>query len=310
MNGWFAMNRAMFSHPIFEGNPDRVAAWAWMIATAAWKDVKQNANGKTVTVKRGQLLTSYRQMSKATGVSIKSLRNLILRLKGENAVVIDTGTGRLLITIRNYDKYQSKHADGGTGEGTARAQQGHTKEQGNKGTTVEANASLSSGDDEKALIAEAVFLFKATAKRQGWPVIRTLSKARQAALRARLRDAGADGWSEALSKASASSHCNGHNNRGWVCDFDFLTAQSTFNKLLEGSYDDRPSQHNQTRNAGRSNPHDSLVAGFAAFANSDDSRGEPDLGCGEAFDGPGNDTMDFGSGGNTSQPIFRVIGSN
>mgnify|MGYP000244679699 CR=1 FL=1 len=65
-----------------------------------------------------------------------------------------------------------------------------------------------------------------------------------------------------------------------------------------------------TRNGGRSNPHDSLVAGFAAFANSDDSRGEPDFGGGEAFDGPGNDTVDFGPGGNTSQPIFRVIGSN
>ena len=124
MSGWFAMNRAMFEHPIFAGKPERVAAWAWIIAKAAWKDTRQDANGKIITVKRGQLLTSYRQMSKATGVSVKTLRILIERLRDGNAVGIETGTGRLLITIRNYEKYQS--AD--TPKGTGRAQRGHTKE--------------------------------------------------------------------------------------------------------------------------------------------------------------------------------------
>jgi hypothetical protein len=129
------MNRAMFDHPIFAANPDRVAAWAWMIAKAAWKDTKQDAGGKVVTVKRGQLLTSYRQMSKSTGVSIKALRTLIERLQGEAAIGTETGTGRLLITIRNYDKYQASGEGGGTGG----AQQGHTegtqKKQVNKITT-------------------------------------------------------------------------------------------------------------------------------------------------------------------------------
>lgn len=134
MSGWFAMNRAMFAHPIFAGKPDRVAAWAWMIASAAWKDTRQDANGKVVTVKRGQLLTSYRQMSDATGVSVKALRTLVDRLRTGNAIDTDMGTGRLLITIRNYDKYQSPGGDGGTGKGTERAQEGHTKEQGNNKT--------------------------------------------------------------------------------------------------------------------------------------------------------------------------------
>jgi len=123
MNGWFLMNRAMFEHPIFAGKPERIAAWTWLIAAAAWKDTRQDANGKTVTVKRGQILTSYRQMSKATGVSVKALRTLIDRLQAEGAIGTDTGTGRLLISIRNYDKYQA------TPEGRAQhtAQEGHSK---------------------------------------------------------------------------------------------------------------------------------------------------------------------------------------
>lgn len=144
MSGWFAMNRAMFDHPIFEAQPLRVAAWAWMIATAAWKDTKQDAGGKIVTVKRGQLLTSYRQMSRATGVPMQPLRTLVSILKDQHAIKVDTNTGRLLITICNYEKYQSS----GGGSNTAATQGQHSsntqKEQGNNITnppTEEADAS-------------------------------------------------------------------------------------------------------------------------------------------------------------------------
>ena len=150
MSGWFAMNRAMFEHPIFAGKPERIAAWAWIIATAAWQDTRQDANGKTVTVKRGQLLTSYRQMSKATGVSVKSLRILIERLQGENAIGTDTGTGRLLITVCNYEKYQS--ADGG--RGTARAREGHSE-----GTQKKQGNNSAKAGDEKSPVDPAKMMF-------------------------------------------------------------------------------------------------------------------------------------------------------
>lgn len=134
MNGWFAMNRAMFSHPIFKGRPERVAAWAWMLATAAWRDTNQDAGGKQVAVKRGQLLTSYRQMSEATGVPIQPLRTLINQLSASHAINTDTNTGRLLITIRNYDKYQTPPQDTNTGSNGQSTRDQHTKEQDNNKT--------------------------------------------------------------------------------------------------------------------------------------------------------------------------------
>lgn len=145
MSGWIALYRATFDHPIFRGHPERVGVWAWILATAAWKDTKQDANGKTVVVKRGQLLTSYRRMSDATGASLKTCRNLISRLSdghgGGHAIDTDTGTGQLLITIRNYDKYQTPKTEGGTPSGTGGAHEGHTKEQGNKDITLEPSGS-------------------------------------------------------------------------------------------------------------------------------------------------------------------------
>jgi hypothetical protein len=141
VSGWFALKRGMHDHPLFHKQPLRVAAWSWIIATAAYSDTRQDAGGKMVTVKRGQLLTSYRQMSDRTGVPIKTLRLLIGRLQAEDAIGTDTGTGRLLITIRNYDKYQEGGTSKGTGKGTQRAQQGHTKETNEQVTTLEDKSS-------------------------------------------------------------------------------------------------------------------------------------------------------------------------
>lgn len=127
-------------------------------------------------------------------------------------------------------------------------------------TTV---SSLSSGNDETKPIdeiSEAVAMYNATAKASGWPGVRILSKARRSALAARLRECdGLGGWRAALEKAQASNHCCGQNQRGWVANFDFLTRQSSFVKLMEGNYDNRPS-------GGRSGPIGTGSAMADAFA--------------------------------------------
>lgn len=135
--GWFAMNRAMFDHPIFAGKPDRVGIWAWMIARAAYRDTRQDANGKTIDVKRGQILTSYRQMSRGTGAGVQVCRTLIDKLKGENAVKLNLTHGRLLITICNYEKYQQPNTPTNTGL----TQDQHTKETSKQDYTLETKVS-------------------------------------------------------------------------------------------------------------------------------------------------------------------------
>jgi len=140
MSGWFAVKRGITEHPIFDGHPLRLAAWIWMLDTAAWRDTKQDAGGKIVTIKRGQLLTSYRQMSRATGVPIQLLRTLISMLRDQHAIDVNTNTGRMLITICNYEKYQTpKHSSN-----TAATQQQHSsntqKEQGNNRTSIPVGA--------------------------------------------------------------------------------------------------------------------------------------------------------------------------
>lgn len=134
----------------------------------------------------------------------------------------------------------------------------------------EATASLSSGDDAPRPvdeIAEAVSAYNATAVEAGWPKMAVLSKARRSKLAARLREAGGiDGWHAALSKARGSPHCCGENDRGWTANFDFLTQQSSFAKLMEGNYDRRPNNSHGRSDARPSGPHHGMVAAFADVA--------------------------------------------
>lgn len=126
----------------------------------------------------------------------------------------------------------------------------------------DANASLSE-------LRIAVDAFNATAADAGWPQCQRLSKAREAALKARLAECGGvDGWRIALAKARASPHLTGQNDRGWTASFDFLTQASSFAKLMEGNYDPRP-RPDSARPAYQRGPggaHDSMVAGFAYVA--------------------------------------------
>lgn len=129
-------------------------------------------------------------------------------------------------------------------------------------------SSLSSADDAKPFdeIAEAVSAYNVAAEESGWPKVAVLSKARRAALAARMREAGGiAGWQAALAKAQASDMCCGQNQRGWVANFDFLTRQSSFAKLMEGNYDNRNPKHS-ANHAGGSGPHSGMVAAFAEVA--------------------------------------------
>lgn len=128
MSGWFSVKRVMLDHPIFHKRPDRTYIWLWMLKTAAYQDTRQDAGGKPVEVKRGQLLTSYRQIEDATGVGMQVIRTLFRLLSDERSINTDTSNGRLLVTISNYDKYQRGSSQANTATNTEPTQSQHTKE--------------------------------------------------------------------------------------------------------------------------------------------------------------------------------------
>lgn len=137
MAGFFVMERDALSHHLV-GGPKGFYPWSWMIATACWKPTPFNINGKTVTLERGQLCVSVRQLAEAWEWSKSAVDRFLSRLETETMIERNPGHGKLVITICNYDKYQDlqdrQRDSSGTATGTAAGQQRDTKEPSNHKT--------------------------------------------------------------------------------------------------------------------------------------------------------------------------------
>jgi hypothetical protein len=72
------------------------------------------ANPKTVTwrgqkIKRGQFISSLNTMSKETGLSVMQIRTCINKLKMTGEITSETSTQNSIITVKNYNEYQSNN---------------------------------------------------------------------------------------------------------------------------------------------------------------------------------------------------------
>ena len=98
----------------------------------------------------------------------------------------------------------------------------------------------------------AVEKYNDMASRCGLPKAQKITKARKAAIGARLKDGGGiDGWQAALDKVEAQTWLHGDNDRGWKANLDFIAGEQSFTKLMEGTYD-RDLTDNQNAAGGRS----------------------------------------------------------
>jgi hypothetical protein len=145
MSGWFAMKRGITSHPLFKGRPDRLAVWVWLMDNAAWKETVQDVNGRTVKVPRGSVCTSERRIAEEVGVGYQVVRTFLDRLKTDRMINAEVVNGRSLITLCNWDKYQSALKPSAPAANAGATQEQRTKETREQGYTLEPIGSNDAG---------------------------------------------------------------------------------------------------------------------------------------------------------------------
>lgn len=92
----------------------RFLGWQWfhkseMVHLFVYLLLKANASDQKrgdVEIKRGQLLTTYREIEEETCISAQTLRTCIARLKSTNEITSKSTNKNTLITICNYERYQ------------------------------------------------------------------------------------------------------------------------------------------------------------------------------------------------------------
>lgn len=138
MSGFAVIYRETVEHPLFTGDAARLGAWVHLILKACWKPTKFRISGKIVELSRGQLCASRAQLAEAWGWKPSAVERFLVRLETEQMIGRETGQGRTVITICNYDKYQDIESETGQPAGQESGQlpdsDRTTKEQRNQET--------------------------------------------------------------------------------------------------------------------------------------------------------------------------------
>jgi hypothetical protein len=99
--GFIKLSRKLLKWQWIE-DPKMVSLWIHLLLMANHKETKWNG----ITVKRGQSITGLHSLSKSTGISIRSLRTCLTKLKSTGELTIKSTNKYSIITICNYDNYQ------------------------------------------------------------------------------------------------------------------------------------------------------------------------------------------------------------
>ena len=111
--GWTKLYRAQFVHWISERKPwcDGYA-WCYLCSRANHKRGAVNFRNQYIEIERGQFLTSKLKLQKIFGWSYRKTTNFLKALKNDKMCTIRTTNRFIVITIVNYELYQSKEEQG------------------------------------------------------------------------------------------------------------------------------------------------------------------------------------------------------
>ena len=104
--GYIFLHRKTQKHWVFERS-EYLKAWIQMLFDATHQDYEVLVGNQLVRLKRGQFIFGRKAFAKKTGLSERSVRTLINRLKKSQMIDQQTTNKFSIISILNYDDYQT-----------------------------------------------------------------------------------------------------------------------------------------------------------------------------------------------------------
>ena len=85
----------------------RFGAWHWLLKEAYYKDYPMQYKGRFITIRRGQIPTTYAKIAKAFNWSRSKVQRHLNELKQNGYIDTSAEHGFLIITICNFDNIQN-----------------------------------------------------------------------------------------------------------------------------------------------------------------------------------------------------------
>ena len=105
--GWISIHRKIQDNLIWNDKPfNRGAAWIDLLLLANHEDRQVLFNGNAIQVKRGEKITSLRQLSERWGWSITKVKKFLDLLSDEKMISYKSDSKKTVYNIVNYEVYQ------------------------------------------------------------------------------------------------------------------------------------------------------------------------------------------------------------
>lgn len=105
--GWIKVHRKILDNPVVMKDADYFIVWMYLLLNASHKDYSVIFKGNRITLHAGQLITGRLKISEKTGVESHKVYRIIEALKNEQQIEQQTSSKNSLITILNWEMYQS-----------------------------------------------------------------------------------------------------------------------------------------------------------------------------------------------------------
>jgi len=88
--------------------------WATILLHANFSEKKIIVNNETITIKKGQFLTSLNRLAEKTRINRATVNRILKWLKNETMIETQTTNKFTLITVLNYEDYQNNETENET----------------------------------------------------------------------------------------------------------------------------------------------------------------------------------------------------
>ena len=106
MIGWIALYRSITDHWIWNTSSKRFQRWVDLLFLASWKERDAGFGNTVVHLKRGQIVTSVRQLMGRWRTNNTTVTDTLKRFEDNGMIICNRGRKMTIITIVNYNKYQ------------------------------------------------------------------------------------------------------------------------------------------------------------------------------------------------------------
>jgi len=197
----------------------------------------ESSNYKGFVIKRGQIVTGRKALSSQTGLSERQVRTALTHLESTNDVTIQRTNQFSIISMINYEKYQTSAGQESNERPTTDQRPTTSKELLENSSRI-----LKEKVESKDFDAHSVMnLFNSVCNKK-LPKILLLNDKRKRHIKVigkYILDES--GWTEYFNKILSNPFLTGDNNRGWRANFDWIINSSNYLKVMEENYEDSES---------------------------------------------------------------------